>query len=852
MEASEQTEAAPSLSDAGNDTQQASKKRTLEDVEQGETQPTGSPQSHRAASPEPEAKRAKTEALEQESTKNETKDSESAEEGELEEDGEVQSSESESEMAGAQSDGSHASRTRSKASAASGDSDAGMKRTTRSMSAATNGPAHVGWNQGITSQIRTSLGGLKAKAAPVPAKSAAIVEEAAPAPVPATAPEPEPASTEDAQPAQPVQKEGKLTRREQQQQRAEAATLEKQKTQEQQKNPFVYAPGLAFLQPNKKTILQPKGNNLGKAVWKSKFKSWCQSFVSRNTEQSSLLTPDIVVAALQDYITTRAHWSKKKYSTAATAEARKPETKNDIAVNLATILKDDSFLPGSEESPMVIDDNDEEADSSVQEISRPTGDNASAAPEAQGEQDSTAEGPEQSQKDVAGNATEAEQTEPGPPVMTEEEDLAQQRRYFPGLPGSVQICVYCASVGHNSTACPKTACKFCQHPGHFSWNCPTRERCTKCRQLGHGKAQCTEKLVHLDEEGMECAMCGSEDHLEDDCETLWRSYKPQKELIKKVKVIPAFCASCGTEGHYSSDCALRGNRPRNQTWSLKNRDLYVDKNATDEPISDFASQPQNPKFPLQIKGSAAKRNHIFYPDSDGSEEGEFIGQKVKPRAPLGNIQLSTNLQINTGHFGPPPQTQQNGRGQQRASPAPWTSTSWPATRLLLANVEELQQPVAPTSSEQRGWPRRATPKPPAPQSQQHGYHNAGPPPNGRGPNPPKKQRTRNQSGNSHAGSSQQQQNGGGSASRRRGMSTANGWSARDEDDAGAHHTLRERQGGGRDSWWEVTGGNATFGGEVGTCDDCTSLRQASCEMGKEDGARRCATMRDDSLASSVG
>ncbi|GKT90574.1 zinc knuckle domain-containing protein [Colletotrichum tofieldiae] len=688
MEASEQTEAAPSLSDAGNDTQQASKKRTLEDVEQGETQPNGSPQSHRAASPEPEAKRAKTEALEQESTKNETKDSESAEEGELEEDGEVQSSESESEMAGAQSDGSRASRTRSKASAASGDSDAGMKRTTRSMSAAANGPAHVGWNQGITSQIRTSLGGLKAKAAPVPAKSAATVEEAAPAPVPATAPEPEPASSEDAQPAQPAQKEGKLTRREQQQQRAEAATLEKQKTQDQQKNPFVYAPGLAFLQPNKKTILQPKGNNLGKAVWKSKFKSWCQSFVSRNTEQSSLLTPDIVVAALQDYITTRAHWSKKKYSTAATAEARKPETKNDIAVNLATILKDDSFLPGSEESPMVIDDNDEEADSSVQEISRPTGDNASAAPEAQGEQDSTAEGPEQSQKDVAGNATEAEQTEPGPPVMTEEEDLAQQRRYFPGLPGSVEICVYCASVGHNSTACPKTACKFCQHAGHFSWNCPTRERCTKCRQLGHSKAQCTEKLVHLDEEGMECAMCGSEDHLEDDCETLWRSYKPQKELIKKVKVFPAFCASCGTEGHYSSDCALRGNRPRNQTWSLKNRDLYVDKNATDEPISDFASQPQNPKFPLQIKGSAAKRNHIFYPDSDGSEEGEFIGQKVKPRAPLGNIQLSTNLQINTGNFGPPPQTQQNGRGQQRGG--------WSAQPPLPLDLHLLARHPAPT------------------------------------------------------------------------------------------------------------------------------------------------------------
>ncbi|KDN59770.1 putative zinc knuckle domain-containing protein [Colletotrichum sublineola] len=771
MDASKPTEAASALSSRENDIQQALKKRPLEDVEQGDIELSGSPQSHQAESPEPEAKRAKTEVLDQQHAQNDTKDLESAEEGELEEDGEVQSSESESEeMAGTRSGGSRASRAPSKASVVSEESDAGFKRTTRSMSAAADGPAHVGWNQGITSQIRTSLGRSKAETAPPPAKEVAISDEVTSELVPA-------AESEPVKSAQPAKKEGKLTRKEQQQQRAEAATLEKQKAQEQQKNPFVYAPGLTFFQPNKKTILQPKGNNLGKAVWKSKFKSWCQSFVSRNTEQSSLLTADIVIAALQDYITTRAHWSKKKYSTAAIAETRKPETKNEIAVNLATILKDDSFLPGSEESPMVIDD-DDEADNSVQEISRPAGDNASAVPETQGEHDSIAEDPDQSYKDDTGASKEVEQTEPGPPVMTEDEDLAQQRKYFPGLPESVEICVYCASVGHNSTACPKTACKFCQQPNHFSWNCPTRERCTKCRQLGHGKARCTEKLVHLDEEGMECAICGAQDHLEDECEVLWRSYKPQDGLVKKVKVFPAFCASCGTEGHYSSDCALRGDRPRNHTWSLKNRSLYVDKNAVEGPISDFASQPQNPKFPLQIKGSAAKRNHIFYPDSDGSEEGEFIGQRVKPRAPLGNIQLSTNLQINMGNFGAPPQTQQNGRGQQRGGwstqpplpPGPPPAGPPPGSYSRMSrSFNNQSRPPPPNSS---GGPGSGLPpKPPAPQSQQHGYRNAGP---SSRPNPPKKQRTRDQSGSTHTGSSQQQQNGGGPAPRRRGKARRGG------------------------------------------------------------------------------
>lgn len=770
---------------AGNSAEQASKKRTLEEVEQGDTQPNKSPRSHQDSLPEPGAKRAKTD-LNQQPIQDEARDLESAEEGELKEDREAQLSQSESEseeIAGSQSDGSRASRVGSKASAADGEPNADIKRTTRSMSAAANGPVHVGWNQGITSQnIRTSLGASKAKAVPAPVKAQPISEEAAPVPAPAAVSDTKVAPpSEAAQPVQPAQKGGKLTRKEQQQQqRAEAAALEKQKAQEQQKAAFVYAPGLVFAQPSKKTILQPKGNNLGKAVWKSKLKSWCQSFVSHNNEQNSLLTPDIVLAALQDYITTRAHWSKKKYSAAAITEARKPETRNDIAVNLATLLKDDSFLLGSEESPMVIDD-DDEADDSVQEIPNPT----EANPEqAVGEQNPTTEDldPDQLQTDAADDTTEMEQTEPGPAVMTAEEDLAQQRKYFPGLPDSVQVCVYCAAVGHNSAACPKTACKFCQHSGHFSWNCPTRERCTKCRQLGHGRGQCTEKLVLLDEEGMECAACGSHDHLEDDCETLWRSYKPRKELIRKVKAFPAFCASCGTEGHYSSDCALRGNRPRNKTWSLKNRDLYVDKDATDEPISDFAGQPQNPKFPLQIKGSAARRNHIFYPDSDGSEEGEFIGQKVKPRAPLGSIQLSTNLQINTGNFGPPPQTQQNGRGQQRSGwsaqpplpPGPPPSGPPPGSYSRMSrSFNNQSRPPPPGNGAGRGG---LPPKPPAPQSQQHGHQNAGPPSNGRGSNAPKKQRTRNQSGNSHGGpvQQQQQQSGGGPPSRRRGKARRGG------------------------------------------------------------------------------
>lgn len=578
-------------------------------------------------------------------------------------------------------------------------------------------------------------------------------------------------SSESAKPA-------KKTHKERRQEKQAQAAAEKQKAQDDLKKPWEYGPGLAFWLPNKKNILQPKGGN---GTWADKFKGWCQSFVSRNIDQKDLLSVDIVVAALQEYIAKRAKWPKKKQGSFAANEARKPDTRTDIAATLASILKKDDLLPvmggtGAEDSPFIVNDSNDEDNDDVQDAA-PSQPGTSAEEEDDQSEDGT---------------TESENARPGPPVMSEAEDLAQQRLYYPGLAESEVVCVFCAAPGHTSSSCPKTACKFCdQEPVHFSWNCPTRQRCTKCRLLGHSKAQCTEKLVHLDEEGMECAACGSQGHLEDACEALWRSYRPpRRDSLKKVRPFPAFCAYCGAEGHYSSDCAIRGDQSRSQTWALKNRDLYIDKNAPEGPISDFASAPARPQFNLQIKGSAAKRNHIFYPDSDGSEEGEFIGQKVKPRAPVGNIQMSTNLQF--GNFGPPPPpppqqpSQYNGAwsAQQQPplppGPPPPGPSAGSYSRMSRnynnSNSNNQSRGLPPPPPQGNGYNRGGLPpKPPAPhsqQQQQHGYHNVPPPPSG--PGPTKKPRTRQQ-GNSSGGSQQQQNhNGGGNAGRRRGKTRRGG------------------------------------------------------------------------------
>lgn len=161
-----------------------------------------------------------------------------------------------------------------------------------------------------------------------------------------------------------------------------------------------------------------------------------------------------------------------------------------------------------------------------------------------------------------------------------------------------------------------------------------------------------------DDEVLECAFCGAAGHRENTCDEVWRSYHPRSEDVKTVRDIPAFCGYCGGEGHFSSDCGLRGYRSVSLTWSLQNRDLYVDARSTEEATATAASfaEPALPGSELKIKGAGAKRTHIFYPDSDGSEEGEFIGEKIRPREPPAKMRVATNIQFTplNGARAPPP------------------------------------------------------------------------------------------------------------------------------------------------------------------------------------------------------
>ncbi|KAH6690535.1 hypothetical protein F5X68DRAFT_274451 [Plectosphaerella plurivora] len=233
--------------------------------------------------------------------------------------------------------------------------------------------------------------------------------------------------------------------------------------------------------------------------------------------------------------------------------------------------------------------------------------------------------------------------EPGRAVMTEQESAEEKLRYFPGLADSDTFCVACAGTDHTALSCPQALCRHCRGE-HFAWACPTRRRCTKCKQLGHSAAVCKEKLAMTEDEGQECAFCGASGHLEHECDAMGRSWVSVPETRKKVRHIPAFCGACGIEGHYSSDCTLRGDWGYSPTWTLANRNQYVDPASEREAISALSVPAEPARMGHKIKGAASRNTHIFFDDTDGSEEGEFIGKKVAPKVSTGPIRMSTNIQ----------------------------------------------------------------------------------------------------------------------------------------------------------------------------------------------------------------
>lgn len=238
----------------------------------------------------------------------------------------------------------------------------------------------------------------------------------------------------------------------------------------------------------------------------------------------------------------------------------------------------------------------------------------------------------------------------GPRQLAPENELEQRHRYYPGLPDDAVFCLTCASYEHTTADCPETTCRFCQQD-HFSYHCPSRQRCGKCKQLGHAKSSCKEKLATAPGEGfLECAFCEAQDHQEEDCTEIWQTYRPQVGHTKKVKSLPIFCYCCGAEGHFGSDCGLSNPRlPYSETWSLANASMYLDFSSTEVAIAYKIVLPQATATSVSapvIPGRSIKpQSHIIFEDS-GDEEADtqgFVRAPATGPKRSGQIQITSNI-----------------------------------------------------------------------------------------------------------------------------------------------------------------------------------------------------------------
>lgn len=253
------------------------------------------------------------------------------------------------------------------------------------------------------------------------------------------------------------------------------------------------------------------------------------------------------------------------------------------------------------------------------------------------------------------------------PGSPSEGDVAYLEKYFPGISPHEQFCKVCASHGHDSTDCSVAKCRFCDDPGHRSFSCPTRQRCTKCKQLGHKKEECSEKLGLAPEE-VECAFCGSRDHDDASCPDLSVSFSIEANDARKVRSLPKYCSCCGRKGHFASECALNPDRRTKEaesgSWSQMNFEKYLDPTSPEEAIiykdaseSDVKSGADRP----ELGKSIVPKRHIFFEEDEDDDAEEFIRPPVQKSARVGHIRFGGS---NGGHGGMRPSKQYNDRNRR--------------------------------------------------------------------------------------------------------------------------------------------------------------------------------------------
>ncbi|KAI1639948.1 hypothetical protein F4809DRAFT_592946 [Biscogniauxia mediterranea] len=453
-----------------------------------------------------------------------------------------------------------------------------------------------GWNQGVSLGSRTSFG--KGRATPLPAKPVVAVESLSSSPVSVT--------HEKAPDGNSTQKT------------PTAGTGKKDRARSPNQVATFEASNLVWNFPTKRAskIDTKAGEAQDRSFWLRRLKPWVFILLQVNPDEAARLTHKVVRAGFEIYLTRKMGYlqgTKKQVNAARVAaqEAMSSLSKQKLE-DMISEAREKLKAGDTRDNPCHVDEEgDSEPDRSLSD--NDDDDDRSLSPEG-----------------------------------SVDEEIRQQRKYFPGAEDPSEHCLSCSAIGHRAHQCPQNTCRFCSSMNHNAFGCPTRKRCAKCHQLGHVMETCQEKLALASDELDGCAICGA-GHLDDDCSEIWRSYNPLEVARKKVKSIPSFCYNCGAQNHYGPECGLPSKGPKvtgPTTWSQANRDLYVDPESEKIAIGWAGidlNHNENETLPdFRLRGRATRSTHTHFVSSDESEEDLVHAPVDKPRL-RGAIRIASNI-----------------------------------------------------------------------------------------------------------------------------------------------------------------------------------------------------------------
>ena len=193
-------------------------------------------------------------------------------------------------------------------------------------------------------------------------------------------------------------------------------------------------------------------------------------------------------------------------------------------------------------------------------------------------------------------------------------------------PASAVRCLVCMQEGHMAESCGTLLCTHCGlFKDHFPNQCPSIQRCHKCRERGHKQEQCPYKLGRLAANELVCDLCERKGHIETKCELLWRtSGKPWESDVAKQSIRRS-CYECGSNTHLGNDCPTRkpGKPMGSSTWSLGENKFRS---------SDF-------KVETIIKGRAKKKPPVVVDNSE-DDQANFYRPRIPQPARSGQIRIA--------------------------------------------------------------------------------------------------------------------------------------------------------------------------------------------------------------------